>query len=311
MSSEVEFRELEVFVALAEELHFGRTAERLGLTHSRISQVIAKLEARLGARLFDRTSRRVQLTQKGEEFLRRVAPAYEQIQRSYIEIRESVSVVGGTLSLGIYASGGAGPHLSEMIKTFEKRHPQCAVRVIETGLAPEQFDLLRRGQLDLLVMRLPLSDPDLEIGPVLTCEERVVVVRADHTLADRSSVCVEDLAGYTTTDVAGAPRELMDAFSPPCTPSGRPIHRVYVRSIQEAGMRAATGELVHPTVASFLERYPQPGLVAVPVSDLPPATTALVWRRENGSTKVQAFVQATAEVLQPHVTQQQSGTSAS
>ena len=300
MRPEVELRELEVFMALAGELHFGRTAERLGLTRSRVSQVVASLEARVGAKLFDRTSRRVQLTPRGEELLRRVAPAYGAIERAYGELRELVSLVKGTLSLGIYARGGGGPYLMETIKTFEGRHPQCQVRVTETGLAPEQFDLLRRGQLDLLVMRMPVNDPDLVTGPMLTTEDRVVIVAADHPLAGRASVSVEDLAGYTTTDVAGAPRELMDVFSPPHTPSGRPIRRAYIRSIQEAAMRAATGELVHPTVASFLEYYPHPGLVAVPVRDLPPSTTAVLWRCGNLNARVRAFVQVTTEVLQSH-----------
>jgi hypothetical protein len=70
--------------------------------------------------------------------------------------------------------------------------------------------------------------------------------------------------------MAGAPRELMDVFSPARTPSGRPIRGAYIRSLQEAAMRAATGELVHPTVASFLDYYPHPGLVVLPVAR-PPA----------------------------------------
>lgn len=111
MRPEAELRELEVFMALAGELHFGRTAERLGLTHARLSQVVASLEARMGTKLFDRTSRHVQLTPRGEQLLRQVTPTYGAIERAYAELRELVSLVKGTLSLGIYAGGGGGPYL--------------------------------------------------------------------------------------------------------------------------------------------------------------------------------------------------------
>jgi DNA-binding transcriptional LysR family regulator len=185
----------------------------------------------------------------------------------------------------------------QIIKTFETRHPSCKVQLRETGLGPHHFDPLRRGEHDLIAMRMPLERSEFMIGPELSREPRVLVVATDHPLAARGSVSVEDLADYVTTDLPAAPREVMDAFSPPRTPSGRPIRRAHLNSIPEAAVRAATGELVHPTVPSFLAAYRQPGLVAVPIRDLPPATTALVWLYANRSLKVQAFVRAAADVL--------------
>jgi DNA-binding transcriptional LysR family regulator len=297
MGSSVELRELRVFLTLAEELHFGRTAERLHLTHSRVSQCIASLESRAGARLFERTSRRVRLTPLGEQLRARVAPAYEQIESALAELRDQASGVTGTLRLGMYARVGGGPHLIEIIKTFEQRHSKCRVGLTETGVSMEQFEALRRAEFDLLAFRLPFTAPGLVVGPVLAVEERVLVLARDHPLASRSSVSVEDLADYTTTDVEGAPREVMDLFSPPVTPSGRPIRRAYLRSISEAASRAATGELVHPTVPSFLKYYSEPGLIAVPIRDLPPARTALIRTRGSKSAKVTAFIEAAADVL--------------
>lgn len=297
----VELREIRVFLTLAEELHFGRTAERLGITHSRVSQTIRTLEARVGARLFDRTSRRVRLTPMGEQLQRRVAPAYEQLHNAYEEVHELATGVAGTLRLGMYASIAGGPHLIEIITTFETRYPDCKVQVTETGVGPDQFDRLRRDELDLLAMRMPLHNPQLTIGPTLSSEPRVLAVASGHPLAAHPSVSVEDLAGYTTTDITGAPREIMDSFSPPRTPSGRPIRRANLNTIPEAVVRVATGELIHPTVPSFLVTYPHPGLVTIPIRDLPPATTALVWARTNRSSKVEAFARTAADVLQAHV----------
>jgi DNA-binding transcriptional LysR family regulator len=301
MGSSVEMRELRVFLTLAEELHFGRTAERLHLTHSRVSQCIASLESRAGARLFERTSRRVRLTPFGEHLRARVAPAYEQIESALAERHDEATGVTGTLRLGMYSRIAAGPHLIEIVKTFERRHPECRVELAETGVSMGQFDGLRRGEFDLLAFRLPFTAPGFTIGPVLAVEERVLVLAKDHPLADRSSVSVEDLADYTTTDVEGAPREVMDLFSPPVTPSGRPIRRAHLRSISEAAARAATGELVHPTVPSFLRYYTEPGLIALPIRDLPPARTALVTARASKSAKVTAFIQAAADVLKDRV----------
>ena len=77
----IELREIRVFLALADELHFGRAAERLGVTQSRVSQSLRELEAKLGERLVHRTSRRVALTAAGERFLADVAPAHERPRR--------------------------------------------------------------------------------------------------------------------------------------------------------------------------------------------------------------------------------------
>jgi DNA-binding transcriptional LysR family regulator len=297
MGSSVELRELRVFLTLAEELHFGRAAGRLHLTHSRVSQCIASLESRAGARLFERTSRRVRLTPMGEQLRARVAPACEEIESALADLRGHVGGVSGTLRLGMYSRVAAGPHLIEIIRTFERRHQRCRVELADTGLSMGQFDALRHGELDLLACRLPFAAPGLVVGPVLAVEERVLVLARDHPLAGRPSVSVEDLAGYTTTDVEGAPRAVMDGFSPPVTPSGRPIRRAYVRSISEAAARAAAGELVHPTVASFLDYHSDPQLTAVPIRDLPPSRTALVRTAAGNSPKVTAFIQTATDVL--------------
>jgi DNA-binding transcriptional LysR family regulator len=297
MWSSVELRDLRVFLTLAEELHFGRTAERLHLTHSRVSQSIASLERKAGGRLFERTSRRVRLTAFGEQLRSQIGPAYQQIQSALSDLRGQAEGVAGVLRLGIYSPVAAGPNLIRIVRTFESRHPSCQVQMADVGLDIAQFSWLRRRELDLMVMRLPFSDPDFVVGPVLQREERVLVLARDHPLAGRESISVEDLADYTTTDVEGAPRETMDNFSPPVTPAGRAIRRKYLRTISEAAMRAATGELVHPTVPAFLESHPQPELTSVPIRDLPPAETALVRLNSSTSAKVSAFFEMAEEVL--------------
>jgi DNA-binding transcriptional LysR family regulator len=87
--------------------------------------------------------------------------------------------VAGVLLLGMYTPASGGPHLVEIVKTFQKRHPDCRVQLIETGFVRDQMDWLRRDDIDLLAMRLPFDDPDLVTGPILSCEDRVVIVAND------------------------------------------------------------------------------------------------------------------------------------
>ncbi len=292
----LELRELRTFLALADELHYGRTAERLGVTPSRVSQTIRMLEARVGGKLFDRTSRRVRLTPLGEQLRSGVAPAYEEMHRAYTEAHEIATGVAGTLRLGMYTPISGGPHLVDIVKTFHTRHPDCRVQLIETGFARDQLEWLRRGEVDLLAMRLPFNDPNVVTGPILSRENRVVLVANDDPLAERESVSYDDLADYTMPD-GKLPRELMDALIPPCTPSGRRIKRVFAHTPTEVIMRVAAGEIVHPTVRSFLDHFPDPGVSAIPIRDLPPSDTALMWLKTNSSVKIDAFARAATDVL--------------
>lgn len=93
----MELRDIEIFLALAEELHFGRTAERLHITPSRVSHVIKKQERRIGAPLFERTSRTVRLTVVGERLYQTLRPAYQRIIDGVEEVSAAVAKVRGTL----------------------------------------------------------------------------------------------------------------------------------------------------------------------------------------------------------------------
>jgi DNA-binding transcriptional LysR family regulator len=297
---DVEVREIEVFLTLAEELHFARTGERLGLTPSRISQVVRTLETRLGGALFDRTSRRVRLTPLGERFRASVGPLYEALDAAVDDARRATRRVAGTLRLGMYTPINGGPHLVEIIKTFETRHPACRVEIIDTGFAQGQLEWLRRGAVDVLATRLPIDDPDLTIGPLLSREDRIVLVAADHPIGGRRSVTVDDLADYVLPDVPTLPSETMAALMPSTTSSGRPIAQRTVRTMGEAITLVALGEIVHPTVASLVDHYQHPGITAVPLTGLPRSETALVWLTKNRSPTIGALADAATAVILTH-----------
>src|SRR5215469_9011677 len=126
MWQDVELRELRIFLALADELHFGRTANRLGISQPGVSEAVRILESRLGVKVFDRTSRRVRLTPAGEALKGSLVPALAALDRALDETSELSSAVRGLLRVGFVLTT-EGPALSRLIAEFQARHPACEV----------------------------------------------------------------------------------------------------------------------------------------------------------------------------------------
>jgi DNA-binding transcriptional LysR family regulator len=298
MWQSVELRELRLFLTLAEELHFGRTAEKLRLTPSRVSQTLRGLEHKLGAQLVHRTSRRVQLTPFGERFLREVEPAYERLTAVLEQTTAAATRLEGTLRLGLFSEPAGGERLVELIKAFENLHPECNVELIQVSW-DDPLARLRSAEVHVMATWLPLEQPDLVIGPTLTRQPRALAVGCDHPLADRESVDIEELADHRVTRFDSMPKELHQTLVPLQTPSGRPIPgvrmRVGERAMLDIAIRVARGEVVFPTVASAA---PQTGeLVLVPITGMPPLRSALVWRRPARDPKLRAFIRVARELL--------------
>jgi DNA-binding transcriptional LysR family regulator len=297
----VDLRELRLFLALAEELHFGRTAERLRLTPSRVSQSIRELEHKLGAQLVHRTSRRVQLTPFGERFLRDVRPAVGQLDGVLERSNAAARKLEGTLRLGVLSGPAGGPRLVEIIRAFEALHPECDVEVVQVSW-DDPLGRLRQNDVELMASWLPLDQPDLVVGPVLTSQPRVLAVAHDHPLADRDAVDVEELAAHRVLSfVDNWPKELHETIVPSRTPGGRPIPHTRVpvgdRAVLDLPVRVARGEVVLPTVASAAPYMGDLDLVFVPITGMPRLRSALVWRRPARDPKLRAFVRVARDVL--------------
>lgn len=228
-----------------------------------------------------------------------LGPPYAELERGSADAREVASGVAGVLRIGIYSRVSCGPHWLSIVRTFKTRHPGYDVEIIDTSFGRNYLAALRGNEVDVLATRLPLSDDDMTVGPILSSEPRVLLVAQDDPLAERDSVPVEDFAGRAIGDAPSFPRELMDAFFPPSSPSGRAFPRITVRSFEELLMLVAAGKNVHPTVASFPNHCALHGIAHVPISDLPPSETAIVWLSTNRSEISRAFAQAAADVLGP------------
>ncbi|MEU6125599.1 LysR family transcriptional regulator [Streptomyces sp. NPDC047123] len=288
----MERQELETFLALAEELHFGRTAERLVLSQARVSQTLKKLERRIGAPLFERTSRVVRISPLGRRLYEDLAPLHAGMEAALARARDAARGVEGELNVG-FLGAGAGTLTGPILAGYRERCPGVEVRMCEVQFS-DPLGALREGEVDVLFTCLPVQEPDLTVGPVVINEPRLLAMPDRHPLAGRTSVSLEELAGETFFGVVnGAPAYWWDFHVPPRTPSGREIRRGRaVATFQELITLVGAGQGISPVVASVEKYYARPGVTFVPLRDVPSADVALVHRTGALTARADEFVHA-------------------
>jgi len=287
--------EIEVFLVLAEELHFGRTAERLHMPQPRVSRLVSALEHKVGGTLFERTSRRVRLTPLGKRLHGQLQPAYAQLNAALDDARAAARQTAGVLRIA-YSATSNMEALTWLVEAFEARQPGCYA-LLEVVSNFDPYSALRRGEVDVLVNWLAVDEPDLTAGPALEFRDRVLAVASGDPLAARQSVSVEDLADREVALMTPPfPAALYDAIVPPRTPSGRVIRRtVPVRSIHELLALVARGRIVHPTAAG-IPMFSRADITLVPIADLPPLPLGLIWCTAHDNARIQALAET---VLSP------------
>ncbi|MGN9776414.1 LysR family transcriptional regulator [Micromonospora sp. H33] len=289
----LERHELETFLTLAEELHFGRTAERLRVSTGRVSQVVRKLERRIGAPLFARTSRVVQLTPIGRQLADDLAPLVAGIEDAVRRAAEAGRGVTGRLCVAFLGEWTA-PVLLKAVALFSQRHPECQVEVREVQLFNSRSSLVD-GSIDLLIAAYPFDG--MACGPALLEEARVLAVPAGHPLTQRASVSLEVLADhpvvqYPSATSAGFKRDR----TPEHTPSGRPVPKGPVGgTFSEMLTLVAMGRGVLPVGEHTRRYYPRPDVAYVPIHGAPPIRRGLVWRESNTTARVREFVRAASD----------------
>jgi DNA-binding transcriptional LysR family regulator len=274
----VELRQIDCFLAVATELHFGKAAERLSLAQSSVSEAIRSLERQVGGQLFIRTSRRVQLTPLGEKLRVGVEPAALVLRATLEDCRKIA--LGQTNRLRIGFMGGGLYELSLPFVRHLKNKFHIDAEWVELSIL-DQFEAVASGRVDAAFCRLPLSHDGLVQCAVLFEDRRKLIVPANHRLADRQIIDPEELALETMPTLPD--NHHLGAFAavhfPDHTPSGRPIGRgPVVTTVRECLAVVESGE----AVAFIFERaeryYPNPGIKYVDVA-VPPLGTALVRRR--------------------------------
>jgi DNA-binding transcriptional LysR family regulator len=292
----VELREIEIFLTLADELHFGRTAQRLFVSTARVSQTIKKLERQVGALLFERTSRQVTLTPVGRRLRDDLEPAFQQIEAGVERAIAAGRNEEGVLRVGFFRAA-AGRFVLEVADAFEARHPGCDVQIRENQLN-DGLARLRDDQIDILFLMLPLEEPDLVTGPVIIREERMLAVSARHPFARRDAVSLDDLGrDKVLRGPSALPDYLHAAFVPERTPNGRLIERgPTFATIQEMLSLVGAGKGMYPAPAHMSHYYARSDVVYVPITDGAPFEWAFTWRRTAETQRIRAFNQAALDV---------------
>lgn len=188
----LETRQLKYFIAVAEELHFGRAAQRLHISQPPLSQQIRQLEDDLGVQLFERTQRMVKLTYAGEVFLAQARVALFKCEEAVDIVRAAARGEAGLLRFG-YTAASAYSIIAPLIQAFKARHPRVEVAMQE-AVSGDQVRDLAQGRLDVGLVR-PLAEWPGLIHELLLEERLIVALPVDHALARHRSVSLEDLQG--------------------------------------------------------------------------------------------------------------------
>jgi len=297
--NDLETRQLRYFVAVAEELHFGRAAERLGMAQPPLSRAIRVLERQLGVALLERTTRKVTLTAAGEVLLRDARAALDAVTAAARRTRQA----GGPsprLRVALKADFDGGL-LPQILTAYSAGEAVLSAELVLGGVG-EQAQALRDGRADVGLVFSPFDGHGLDTEPLLT-EPLLVALPATDPLAAGPQLRLADLAGRRL------PRGSSAVHGPwgPDPARGRQASPAAERKPPDVAARAAyhladifslieTGSVVFFVPASLAQRYPRPGIAYRLVTDLPPATLVIAWPQDARSPAVAAFVRAACSV---------------
>lgn len=194
----MELRQLQHFVAVAEENHFTRAAHRVNIVQSALSASIRALEEELGAQLFIRTTRQVRLTATGRVFLDKARAALDAVRDARDTVAAIKGLDQGTLTIGTVQSLPAFLDLPSLLARFHAQHPGIEVRLCQ-GSSTHLLEKIRSGRIDLAF--LPLFEPPVGIATtMIACESLVMICALNHALAGRDDVLLSALKGEPFVD---------------------------------------------------------------------------------------------------------------
>ncbi|MDO9409061.1 LysR family transcriptional regulator [Patulibacter sp.] len=265
---DLDLRKLRYFVAVAEERHFGRAAERLFIAQPVLSRQVRALERELGCTLLERTTRSVALTPAGEQLL---AESRDLLGGVDAAVRRVLEKDRGVERLVVAFSPGL--HVADAVRSFAASHPDVEIELLRLEWF-EQDAPLRDGRADVGLLRRPFDDAGLRTEPIGS-EEKVACLPASHPLARRTSIAVADLEGETIFD-------------------GR-VRRA--SSLEEKFELIASGEGIALVPLSVARSYTRPDLVLVPVRDLARVETCLAVAKGRRERRVVDFLRLATEIL--------------
>ncbi|MFJ9572506.1 LysR family transcriptional regulator [Streptomyces bacillaris] len=293
----MELRHLNAFLAVAEELHFGRAAKRLQMAQPPLSQQIRQLERELGVQLFHRNTRSVRLTSAGESFLDPVRTVLDDLDTAVRAARSAGKGEYGRVTIG-FAGASSHETLPRLTRAVRAAHPGLELVMTGQTYANTALSRVADGSLDLGFVRLPVTRPGVA-HRVIDQEELVCALPSDHPLARRVSVPLDVLAGEPFVSFpANSGSTVRDTMTEACESAG-----FTPRVVQEAPdsytilALVAAGVGVTLTVTS-VQHIQQSGLVYRRIAGPPiRLSAALAWRPDNPSAALRAVLAVAEEAL--------------
>ncbi len=284
----MELRQLSYFVTVAEDLHFGRAAQRLHIVQPAVSQQVRRLERELGVELFQRTSRVVTLTDAGARFL----PAAREVLAAVARARTSVADLLPATTIRLGTCTGLGDHLDRML---ERLPPQFTVDLVTTT-ARDRIERVLSGQLDAAFVRSMVDHPRLQLFP-LWDEPLVVALSARHPLAALDEIPLAELAAHPLrlVDRRHHPA-LVDLVHNACQAAGfEPVSGRGTGALPETLALIGTDTSWTVVYAAHADRLPVGRVVFRPIAGPAVALpTALVVRRARPPAGLPALLNACA-----------------
>jgi DNA-binding transcriptional LysR family regulator len=251
----MELRHLRYFRAVAEELHFGRAAERLHIAQPPLSQQIRQLERELGVSLFTRSTRRVELTAAGDAYLKRVIAVLDAVDDAGHQARRIAQGIEGHLTIGCVGSATYSV-LPRLVRALRDELPHVEIGIRGEMLAPAQLDALRAGDIEIALLRPPIDDAAIRVE-VLRRDRLIAALPAEHPLAQRDLLRVGDLRGEDFIAHAGQGRSVMGGLlAAICADAGfapRIRHEVSETSTLVTLVAAGLGVAVVPAPTADLD----------------------------------------------------------
>ncbi|WP_225823841.1 LysR substrate-binding domain-containing protein [Streptomyces naphthomycinicus] len=273
----MELRTLRYFVAVAEELHFGRAAARLHMSQPPLSRAIRQLEADVGATLFDRSSAGVALTPAGAVLLDEARALLDRAERA----RVRVAAAAGTATLTVgFLGDGTDPAATRLARAHRRRHPGVEVRIRETDLADPTCGL-HAGLVDVALTRGPFDARGLTVRE-LRADPVGALLRADDPLARRDSLTPADLAGRRWFVFPEGTDPLWQAY----WHGGEPREGPVVRAVQECRQAVLWNGTVGLTPLGHEQGR---GLTVVPLTGMPPSRVVVAWNEGDTNPLIHSF----------------------
>lgn len=295
----MELRQLRYFVVVAEELHFGRAADRLHMAQPPLSQAIRRLEDELGVTLLERTTRRVALTPAGEQYLERARRILADVDAAAREAGRVAAGEVGRVVLGVVGSVTYAL-LPDLARRLREDFPDIEFEFTGELLTPQQLTGLRSGALDVALMRSPVPAEDLLVR-VLGREPLVAAIPATHPLARHDRIALADLR---EEPIVGYPSErrsvLHDIVLTASQAQGfqpRQVAQVAQTSTLLVFVAAGIGLAVLPASA---QRLGLAGVEFRPLVGAPTVELAVGWR-PGASPATQRVVDRISELITPEV----------